>query len=113
ALSLASLMPRWKQRFVCLECCHSAWREVETEAFAAAPNPTKLEAGGFYCSYCFARRYRVHQVKLLAGRWADAFKIEGMRGGHMTFDQSAARDVEIRQAIEKRDRANSPSRLPV
>lgn len=94
-------MPRWKQRFVCLACCHSAWREVETDIYQRPPDPTKLEVGGFYCSMCGARQYRVHQCELLAGRWTDAFKPGGMRLGLMTFELSAGRDVEVLSAVRK------------
>lgn len=91
-------MPRWKQRFVCLACAHSAWREVLTEALEPRPNVERLEAGGFYCGMCSARRYKVVQVELVAGRWSDAFQPGGMRVGLMTFELSAGRDLELREA---------------
>lgn len=91
-------MPRWKQRFVCLACAHSAWREVETEVLSTPPDPRALEARGFYCSACGQRRYRVFQVQLLAGRWTDAFRVGGMRLGAIGFQDSAQRDVELQQA---------------
>ena len=49
---------------------------------------------------------------MVGGRWSDAFKIEGMRGGAITFDLSAGRDVEIRQAIAKRDLKEKAARSP-
>ncbi len=101
-------MHRWKQRFTCLDCAHSAWREVMTDTWAPKPEPTQLMAGGFYCSYCGARRYLVVQVELLAGRWTDAFKDEGMRIVLMEFELSAGRDVEIRAAIRKRILRSTP-----
>lgn len=97
-------MPRWKQRFVCLECAHSAWREVLTEAFEPQPDVRHLQSGGFYCSMCGARRYNVIQVELLAGRWTDAFKPGGMRLGLVSFELSAARDVEVQQAVREHRR---------
>ncbi len=75
-----------------------------TDTWAPKPEPTRLMAGGFYCSYCGARRYLVVQVELLVGRWTDAFKAEGMRLGLIDFEESAARDVEIRIAISTRKR---------
>lgn len=93
-------MPRWKQRFVCVECAHSAWREVITDALEPPPNARTLEARGFYCSACGARKYRVFQVALLAGRWNDAFQPGGMRLGAMNFRGSAVRDVELQKARE-------------
>lgn len=93
-------MCRWKQRFVCLSCCHSAWREVTTEVFERPPDTTKLEAGGFYCSMCGARQYRVLQVELLPGRWTDAFKPGGMQLGLMTFERSLERDLQVSKALK-------------
>lgn len=95
-------MPRWKQRFVCLECAHSAWREVMTDAFDRdPPNIRKLEARGFYCSFCGTRHYRVIQVQLPTGRWSDAFKPGGMVMGLMEFNLSARRDADIHEALQK------------
>jgi hypothetical protein len=102
-------MPRWKQRFVCLACAHSAWREVVTEPLGAAPQPARLMERGFYCSMCGARRYLVIQVELLAGRWADAFRIGGMRLGPVTFELSAARDAEIMDAHRQERERKRPA----
>lgn len=47
-------MSRWKQRFVCLKCAHSAWREVVTEPLSLAPQAATLMVRGVYCSMCNA-----------------------------------------------------------